>query len=593
MKYFIYCRRSQDREDKQTLSIKSQKRELLKYAKEKGLKVVKVISENKSAYKRGRPKFNKMMERIEKGDADAVLTWHLTRLARNGADGGLIISFMDEGMIKELRTTEKIYLNNGDDKFMMTIHFAMAKKSSDDTSAFVKNNLKTKLEKGEYPAYVPYGYLNIGDNGVIAGKRFDRKKQALLEQLGRPLKRIELDPIEAPLVRKLFELALTGAYSLPMLQEEALKLGIKGKVSGKKLAKQTIIRILTNIFYTSKFEFQEEIYQGVHEALITEKEYERVQEVLQQRSRPKRVKHDYLFATQVYCPECNNTMSGEFQKGIHYYRCARAKGKKATCSNTKHLRQDCLEKEMELALEQLVIPQSVVDWALKYLKQSYLEENKVLAGRRALLEKQRKEQKLKLERLTSKWLSDKNASGDLVSDEEYKEQKKEFQSEISNIEEQLQDNTTAEENWLTKCEAFFVRVRDLKHEYHVSDFLGKRVILNSIGARFVRKNEKMLVQVAEPFCYLLENNEVAKVSENANSVSMEPVLLKSGEKSAELSNWLGWRDSNPRIMGPEPTALPLGYTPLVRRDCSKSRFRSKYCCNKSGKIPYLYMTDEP
>jgi hypothetical protein len=29
------------------------------------------------------------------------------------------------------------------------------------------------------------------------------------------------------------------------------------------------------------------------------------------------------------------------------------------------------------------------------------------------------------------------------------------------------------------------------------------------------------------------------------------------------SSWLGWRDSNPRMLGPEPSALPLGDTPLV------------------------------
>jgi hypothetical protein len=30
------------------------------------------------------------------------------------------------------------------------------------------------------------------------------------------------------------------------------------------------------------------------------------------------------------------------------------------------------------------------------------------------------------------------------------------------------------------------------------------------------------------------------------------------------SSWLGWRDSNPRMLVPETSALPLGDTPLVR-----------------------------
>ncbi len=29
-----------------------------------------------------------------------------------------------------------------------------------------------------------------------------------------------------------------------------------------------------------------------------------------------------------------------------------------------------------------------------------------------------------------------------------------------------------------------------------------------------------------------------------------------------LEKMLGWRDSNPRITGPKPVALPLGYTPM-------------------------------
>lgn len=30
----------------------------------------------------------------------------------------------------------------------------------------------------------------------------------------------------------------------------------------------------------------------------------------------------------------------------------------------------------------------------------------------------------------------------------------------------------------------------------------------------------------------------------------------------ELFPWLGWRDSNPRMLGPEPSALPLGDIPI-------------------------------
>ncbi len=38
---------------------------------------------------------------------------------------------------------------------------------------------------------------------------------------------------------------------------------------------------------------------------------------------------------------------------------------------------------------------------------------------------------------------------------------------------------------------------------------------------------------------------------------------KTNLKTEIRSIWLGWRDSNPRMPGPEPGALPLGHIPLT------------------------------
>ena len=38
---------------------------------------------------------------------------------------------------------------------------------------------------------------------------------------------------------------------------------------------------------------------------------------------------------------------------------------------------------------------------------------------------------------------------------------------------------------------------------------------------------------------------------------------KIGPRACFYSSWLGMRDSNPRMVGPEPTALPLGESPTV------------------------------
>lgn len=520
MKYFIYCRRSQDRDDQQVLSIESQKRELLSFAKKHSLEIVQVISESMSAYKRGRPKFNWMMDRIEDGYADGILTWHLTRLSRNSADGGLIISFLDEGKIKKIRTIEKSYTNTADDKFIMTIHFAMAKKSSDDTSSFVKNNLVTKLENGEYPGQAPYGYLNIGANGVIAGKRFDQEKQRLLSQLNRPLKRIEQDPIDGPLVRKLFQLAMSGAYTLSMLQKAATEMGLKGKSSGKRLGKQFLLDLFSNVFFTGRFLYQGAIHKGCQEPLVSVTDFDSVQGILKSNSRPKQGRQEYPFSMLVKCPGCGGALSGTRNKGIPYYRCAKIQNHPEGCEFRSHIRQDELEMMFNQALQTMKIPKSIVSWSVSHLRKQFKEENKAFFKKNDQLQKRISQLYKQEDRLTEKWLTGEE---NLLTDREFKRQKMRIREEITHTETVLQDARGETQNWFTRCEEFFVRIRDLHVTFAEADLTTKRQLLQLIGAKFSIKGKKPVLKLNKPFSIL--------TSSLINKGVLEPCKTRSGTHS--------------------------------------------------------------
>ena len=87
MKYFLYCRKSSEAEDRQALSIESQRRELERLLRAStGVEVVEIIEESRSAMTPGRPRFDAMVARIEKGEAQGIATWAPDRLARNSIE---------------------------------------------------------------------------------------------------------------------------------------------------------------------------------------------------------------------------------------------------------------------------------------------------------------------------------------------------------------------------------------------------------------------------------------------------------------------------------------------------------------------------
>ena len=110
IKYFLYTRKSSEGEDRQVQSIPDQIDRLTKLSDELGLEIVEILSEAKSAKSPGnRPIFEKMLERIEKGEANGILGWEINRLSRNPVDSGRIQWMLQQGIIQSIRTMNREY----------------------------------------------------------------------------------------------------------------------------------------------------------------------------------------------------------------------------------------------------------------------------------------------------------------------------------------------------------------------------------------------------------------------------------------------------------------------------------------------------
>ena len=126
-KFFLYARKSTDVEDKQVLSIDAQLTELRAFAKNEKLEIVEEFVEKRTAKIPGRPIFGEMMKRIEKGEANGIVSWHPDRLARNSVDGGQIIYFVDIGLLASLKFPSHWFENTPQSKFSLSMAFVHSK----------------------------------------------------------------------------------------------------------------------------------------------------------------------------------------------------------------------------------------------------------------------------------------------------------------------------------------------------------------------------------------------------------------------------------------------------------------------------------
>jgi len=140
-RYFLYVRKSSELDDRQVLSIESQKAEMLQAYGH--LPIIEVIEEAKSAKAPGRPRFERMMARIEAGEAHGIIAWHPDRLARNSVDGGRIIYALDCNKLLDLKFGQYTFENSPEGKWMLSIIFGQSKYFVDKLSKDVKRGQRT------------------------------------------------------------------------------------------------------------------------------------------------------------------------------------------------------------------------------------------------------------------------------------------------------------------------------------------------------------------------------------------------------------------------------------------------------------------
>ncbi len=327
LRYCLYARKSSEADERQALSIESQLNEMTKLAEKEGIKIVETIKESKSAKESGlRTGYNQVLQGLNEGRFNAILTWAPDRLSRNAGDLGRLVDLMDQGILQQIQTSGQTFTNTPDEKFLLMILCSQAKLENDNRAKNVKRGLRAKCEKGARPGRTPLGYK------LIRSQNFNEPSQ------------IEIDEERAPFIKRAFEYVAKENLSGRQVHEYLTDEGFRS-LSGKQLSLSMVYRLLKEPFYYGEFLYGGAYYQGSHKPIISKEIFDLAQENLKTSEKGKWGRKEFYFSRLFKCGTCGSGVSGAEHINRHgklyvYYKCNKYGGTRRC--NEKYIREEKL-----------------------------------------------------------------------------------------------------------------------------------------------------------------------------------------------------------------------------------------------------------
>ena len=334
----LYIRLSREDGDKEESSSVTNQREILKryVSEQENFFIVKeYVDDGWTGTNFDRPKFKEMIEDIEAGIIDTVITKDLSRLGRERLGVGHYTEiYFPEHNVRYIALLDNIdtYIDSGMND-MAPFKGVINDMYVRDISKKIRSSLIERKKAGNFLGVTaPYGYKKDPNN---------KFHLVINEKEAEVVKRVFRLYLEGNGLTKIAQILTKDGVPVP---GESRNIGKTRKTALYSSWKQTTIRrILDNrvylgelvqfkrrkINYKSKRRItvpEEERYicKGTHEAIIDEEDFNTVQNILKKNKSFKGTKHDYLFKGLLYCAECgarlNITYSNYALKKYGEYR---------------------------------------------------------------------------------------------------------------------------------------------------------------------------------------------------------------------------------------------------------------------------------
>lgn len=326
------------------LSISAQNDLCIGKADQLGAEVLETFRERgESATSReGRVELARMLEYVADNPVDYVIFTKIDRFVRNERDFIDLKAEIEASGAQLVSATEYFDESTPEGWLMQHTMVGQAVFESKRNGYRVKIGMGQKAKLGGTPNVPAMGYLNYRQPATGGG---------------RGVALIVIDEERAPHIRWAFQAYASGDWSTRQITEELEERGLRSRprkhtAVPKPLTHGQVHRMLRNRYYIGIVTYKGEEHDGIHEPIIDEELFYRVQDLLSARrkSHTKYRKHDHYLKGSIYCRRCRQRFYYRQTTNRHgntyeYFLC-RGRNNNEGCQ-TPHLPVDQVETAVE------------------------------------------------------------------------------------------------------------------------------------------------------------------------------------------------------------------------------------------------------
>ena len=286
-----------------------------------------------------RPALRRLLGDVEAGRIDCIVVYKVDRLSRSLLDFARIVGTLEQHAVTFVSVTQQFNTTSSMGRLTLNILLSFAQFEREIISERTRDKIAAAKRRGKWSGGRPVLGYDLHPHGG----------------------RLVVNKDEAAQVKTIFGLYLDHESLMPVLKEITTR-GWHNKrwitkkareVGGRPFDKNSLYKLLTNVLYTGKMTYKDEVHEGEHEAIIGIDTFNRVQRILKRNgaSGGKHVKNRFgaLLKGIIRCECCGYAMvptltTKNKTKRYRYYVCSGAQKRGWDTCPTKSVPAPEIEK---------------------------------------------------------------------------------------------------------------------------------------------------------------------------------------------------------------------------------------------------------